>query len=336
MSTRSENLKNTDRELSVKATDCQTDLPANSDSVHSDICRNKQTGFVLCAVAIVSLMTLSMLGAAGYVLGDKDYSSVWQTNQAIPANIDKHIRQANGKAVAAINQRADELKAFLESRKKGCRAFAENTVSLYGKWRVVKPWIPLTDDHSHEAYIKELFAQHIFSGEELGQALKRAVDGAIKDLESIENDLAVALHEEMLGSSVEPNEIPIAKENFKKAINSMVSASQWDATKAAGGLAASEVASTVGMQVLLRMGVSAGILGTGAANSWWSFGGSMALGVLVDMAWTWIDDPVGDIESGMNSAIDTLAENAGSALRDELISIISERNEQWVFAASNF
>ena len=62
----------------------------------------------------------------------------------------------------------------------------------------------------------------------------------------------------------------------------------------------------------------------------------MALGVLVDMAWTWIDDPVGDIESGMNSAIDTLAENAGSALRDELISIISERNEQWVFAASNF
>ena len=181
-----------------------------------------------------------------------------------------------------------------------------------------------------------MFAQHIFTGEELGQALKRAIEGAIKDLESIENDLAVALHEEMLGSSVEPNELPIATENFKKAINSMIGASQWDATKAAGGLAASEVASTVGMQVLLRMGVSAGILGTGAANSWWSFGGSMALGLLVDMAWTWIDDPVGDIEAEMNSAIDTLAKNAGSAIRDELISMISERNEEWVLAAANF
>ena len=103
----------------------------------------------------------------------------------------------------------------------------------------------------------------------------------------------MALREEMLGRSIAPNEISIAKENFQKAINSMTSASQWDATKAAGSLAASEVASTIGMQVLLRMGVSAGILGAGAANSWWSFGGSLVLGVLVDMVWTWIDDPVG-------------------------------------------
>ena len=72
---------------------------------------------------------LAMLGAAGYVLGKK-YTSEWKRNKQLPENIEKHLRQANGKAVAAINQRADELSAFLVSRKKGSRAFAENTVSL--------------------------------------------------------------------------------------------------------------------------------------------------------------------------------------------------------------
>ena len=71
-----------------------------------------------------------MLGAAGYVLGGKNYTPEWKRNKQPPENIEKHLRQANGKAVAAINQRADELSAFLVSRKKGSRAFAENTVSL--------------------------------------------------------------------------------------------------------------------------------------------------------------------------------------------------------------
>ena len=104
----------------------------------------------------------------------------------------------------------------------------------------------------------------------------------MKDIEEAENELAVALRQEILGRSLAQDEIPVAAEEFKKAVTRLVTVSQWGATKSAGKLVVSEVEAGLATQVLIRIGVSASILTTGAANSWWSVGGTLVIGLLLD------------------------------------------------------
>ncbi len=241
----------------------------------------------------------------------------------------EHVSEAGRKAMASISARTSEVSAFIRSRQSGSKPFSKEIISWYGKWRVVKPYIPFTKDDGHKEYVEEKFAEHIFTIQELASVLKTAVEGSIKDLEAIENDLAVALRQEILGRSLAPDEIPIAANEFKEAVERMMKASQADAGKAVGGLVVSEVASFVARQILARLGVSTGILAAGAANSWWSLGVTAIIGILVDMVWEWWDDPAGKIEHAMVSSLDKLSSDASIAIKEEMEKIVSQRSEFW-------
>ena len=167
----------------------------------------------------------------------------------------------------------------------------------------------------------------------MASAIKRSVEGCIKDLEGIENELAVALREEVLGRSLAPNEMPIANAEFQKAIERIVSASQWDAAKTAGNLAVSEAVPTIALQVarqvFIRLGVFSGIFVAGAANAWWTLGASVVIGIIVDAIWNWIDDPEGDIEQEVINSLDKLSENGSHEIKIALSEIVEQRNNLW-------
>jgi hypothetical protein len=265
-------------------------------------------------------------------MGDKPYSLPWESKRPkaeIEAACRKHVNEADAKATQAVARRSAEFSDFIRSRKSGAQAFSKDIVSWYGKWRAVKPYLPFTKSEGHKEFVAEKFSEHIVTFEDLAAAVKRSIEGSVKDLESIENDLAVALRQEILGRSLSPDEVPIAAEEFRKAIERMVAASQWDAAKTAGSLVASEVAAQLATQVLIRLGVSAGILATGAANSWWSFGAALVIGVIVDVVWEWFDDPAGDIEREMAAALDKLSIDASTAINDEMNKVITQRAELW-------
>lgn len=99
--------------------------------------------------------------------------------------------------------------------------------------------------------------------------------------------------------------------------------------KTADSFIASEVATRVASAVLIRLGVSTGILATGAANSWWSFGGALVIGVVVDLTWDCMDNPEGNITREMNSALDRLASQGSSAITDEMTEVVSQRSGVW-------
>ena len=241
----------------------------------------------------------------------------------------QHVQEADRKAVEVIAKHSRDFAAFIESKKAGAKPFSKGIVSFYGKWRAVKPYLPFTQENGHKEYVEEKFAQHIFSKSDLAAAMRLAIEGSIKAIESIENELAVALRQEVLGRSLVPDEVPIAAEQFKKAIEQLVVASQRDAAKTAGSLIVSEVAAQVATQVMIRLGVSAGILTTGAANSWWSFGGALVIGVVVDLVWGWIDDPEGDIEREMIIALDRLSSQVSTAINEEMNKVVSQRSALW-------
>lgn len=245
----------------------------------------------------------------------------------------RHLREADRKASAVVDRRAADFSAFIESRKGGAKDFAEALVSIRGKWRVLKKYLPFTDKDGHKKYVEEMFNRHILTQKELEQAVQSAVEGAYRDLDGVENELAVALHEEVLGHSLAPHEIPIATEDFDQAIRRIVAASQHDVVKAGASLGVSEIVANVSAQFLVRLGVSAGILTAGAANSWWTLGVGVVIGIIVDALWTRIDDPQGDIARATVSELDEIAFKGSSAIREEMHAVAEQRHELWHQAA---
>ncbi|KAF0155436.1 MAG: hypothetical protein FD159_2170 [Syntrophaceae bacterium] len=256
-----------------------------------------------------------------------------RSRSEIEAACQKYVGEAERKATDAVSRRATEFASFIDSKKAGAKPFSKDIVSYHGKWRAVKSKLPFTDAEGHKKYVAEKFNEHLFSNEDLASTIKRSVEGCIKDIEGVENELAVALQQEILGRSLAPNEMPIANAEFQKAIEHIVSASQWDAAKTAGNFAVSEVATSVTLQVVrqvyIRLGVSAGIFATGAANAWWTLGASIVIGIIVDAIWDWIDDPAGDIEREVIGSLDELSKNGSEEIKKALSQIVEQRNNLW-------
>lgn len=305
----------------------------------------------LACVAAASFLAIWIFQS---MIGGKPYHAPWEpgrTRAEVEAVCRQHVDDAAAKASQAIERRSLEFSGFILSRKAGAAPFSKEIVSWYGKWRAVEPYIRFhtppspwgtgvyldptpfisgpPDNNGHKEFVAEKFNQHIFTADELAAALRRAVEEGLKDLEEIENELAVLLREEILGRSLAPDEAPIAADEFKRAVERIVVAGQWDAAKGAGNLAVAELAAVVAGQIFVRLGVSAGILAAGAANSWWTLGVSLVVGLIVDAIWNWVDDPAGDIEREVIAALDKLADDASTAIRDEMALVIAQRAGFW-------
>ena len=286
----------------------------------------------------IKFLTLILLAVVGLSFGtiwvfklvteDKPPSEVREPKRPqaeIEATCRQHVREAYQEASKAITRRAAEFADFITSHKSGVKPFSKALVSPSGKWRTIKPYLPLTDKDGHKEYVGEKFEQHIFTDQALAAAFKRAIEGGVKDIESIENALAVTLGREISGQPLSPDEVPIAAEAFKKAEESMVAASQRDVAQSAARLVVTEVATIV----LARLGVSAGALAVGAANSLWSLGTTLVIGVVVDQIWEWVDDPAEDIEREMIDTLDELSQKASTAIEEEMNKKILQRRELW-------
>jgi hypothetical protein len=281
---------------------------------------------VVVALAIGAVWSFdSVTSSAPYVFS----AAAPRSRAEILEACDAHVRAAEVEARAAVDRHAAEFGSFIEERKTGAGAFSREMVSWRSKWRVIKQYLPFTDADGHRKYVEAQFAKHIFSEAEIAGATQLAVAGSLKDLEAIENRLAVQLRAEIDGSSAGEIEVSAAEAEFAAAIDTVVSASQWDAAKSVGNLAVAEVAATIGTQVFVRLGVSAGILGTGAASSWWTLGGGLLLGLVVDAVWQWVDDPAGDIEREAVAALESLANDGSAALRSELGAVVTMRAGLW-------
>tara|TARA_Y100001934_G_C12256835_1_gene727977 strand:- start:226 stop:1062 length:837 start_codon:yes stop_codon:yes gene_type:complete len=249
--------------------------------------------------------------------------------------VEQHLLDAQTEANASVSHRISELKAYIDSRKRGAGPFAKDIVGWYGKWRAVKKWLPFTDSKGHERYVISKFNQHIFSNRVLIEQINKTTEACLKDLDEIENDLAVSLEEEILGRSLAPDEIPVATTKFKETIRKLAYESQIDAAKGIGKGIAAEVVTYVATQVLIELGVSAGILSAGAANSWWSLGGSLVVGGLIVWIWDWIDPPEAEIERKLVVELDELSAKVTNVMFREMNNIVTQRSEFWSEAAIN-
>ena len=257
-----------------------------------------------------------------------------QKSIKIRAARQQRVHEAYQRATKAIIRRTAEFSDFTHSRKSGANSFSEDLVSLYGKWRAISPYLPFTDREGHKKYVEGKFEQHIFTKQDLAVALKGTIERSVKDVESIENELAVTLERDIFGQSLSLDRAPIAAKEFKELVERMVVASQRDVAQYPADLVVTKVAERVVKKVLVRLGVSGAILTAGTVNSWWSFGATFLIGVVVDKVWEWVDDPAEGIEREVRSAIDSLSQDASKIIEEEMNRVLSQRREFWDKAAA--
>jgi hypothetical protein len=304
--------------------------------VVQEIAQMTRSKFLLLSFAVTVFVTALALAAYRFLVDGSVTASGTADKPGralVQAAINKRIEESSQKSLAAITNRSNEFRTFVQERKAGAKPFSEEVVSIYGKWRVLKSKLPLTDSEGHKKYIVDQFDKHIFTPQQLSDRVKTIIEDSIRDLDQEQNNLAVAIRKELLGRPLMPGEIPVAREELTNAIDRAVFTAQVDAAKGATGLVVAEVTASVASQVLTRLGVSAGILSAGAATSWWTLGAGLAIGFAVNELWDWIDDPAGDIKREIEGSLDNLAMKGSDAIREEMIKVVTSRRMLWQGAA---
>ncbi|HWG42865.1 MAG TPA: hypothetical protein VN688_08780 [Gemmataceae bacterium] len=215
------------------------------------------------------------------------HGRVWNKTQPLLEQADRQAAQALDKHLASIH-------AFLDERQAGSRAFAEQMLSLRGKWELVKAEIG--DNSDYAAFLQEAFDQHVFPMEDLEKAVDTAVRSYLAELESIDDDLLVRLRADLADDELPRLVIPALRSD--QALRShyhelsqrvahdlrtdltVVVARElflWQASNVA-----TDLTLKAGAAIAARLGVSSTILAAGAASTWRTLGVGLVVAIVLD------------------------------------------------------
>lgn len=276
---------------------------------------------VMCVVFFAAFMP----NGSYFWQAARDAVSPGRSRAEVAVALDARIREAEARALAAVDACSAQFAQFVDQRSAGAALFSRSLVSAYGHWRAVKAMLPLTNANGHRQYVAQQFGHHIFTPDELSAQTSKAIEDCLRDLAGIENDLAVALRREIDAESQAALDIVEGAAGVSHAMDTIVDAARRDGAKAAGQLVVAEVAAQVASQVVARLAA----MGYGALNGWYSLGVGFVVGLVVDVVWQWVDDPAADIERQTAAALRQLGADGSAALRAELTALVMERRAQW-------
>ena len=257
------------------------------------------------------------------------------------------IEIAQEEAIKAVETRVQEVRAFFDERQKRIPAYADRVLSLRSKWVLGKSKLPGTDKEAHTKFLKEEFARIVFSEAELSQAVMGATENFVRDIEAIENALLVKIRADLQDTPECAAVLPDLKTDalfqsrFAKTTISLSGTASADLKVNIGRLLGSEIAAViairVGTAVATRLGVSAAILGTGAAAGPETLGVTVIAGILVDQiaGWVigWFYDPESEISKTLSAELKNLAtlivvgDEKTRGLKAELTQLSEQRKE---------
>jgi hypothetical protein len=252
-------------------------------------------------------------------LGLPSRARLWDTT-VLP-----RLKATDEAAAAAAARQADAITAFFEERKRHTREFAEAVLSLRGKWNFAVAKLPWADHDRHRRFLRDKFEEILFSPDDLQRAIVSAVQGYLTCAEGLENELLVTLRQDLADSELPGGAplLPESQEAFRREYDHMGQAvlptlnRDLGATAGKGlaNLVAGELGAAIALRVTTacatRLGVSAGILGSGAYSATVTLGAGLVAGLVIDRA---LDaflrsrgyDPEGDIARSLDDTLDRL------------------------------
>lgn len=205
------------------------------------------------------------------------------------------LSEADTQSEAAIAPRLLTIQTMFDKGRAGAKPFAVEALSWSGKWALVQETFGIGDRDAHKRFLQQAFVRHVFSEQEVKDALESAVRGYLVDLESIEGKMLVQLRADLegIGGSAVPTGLrndPAFRREYEQLSKQVASTLKIDlgltVGREVGSLIASEVATTVAMQAAragaAEMGVEAGILSSGVASSIATLGVGLIVAIIID------------------------------------------------------
>jgi hypothetical protein len=295
---------------------------------------------LLPSLILIALATVYINGG-----GPEVPAAVW-------AKVQPHLDLLDRQASESRDRRLAALRAFFREREKGAGGFAEEALSWGGKWALIQQTMHIGQADAHHKQLSAAFGRHVFTGADLQAEMKRAVRGHLSDLEGAENDMLVLIRADLadgdLGRGRKPASLDsdIAfRDECRRLEAALLPTLSRELGVTAGREAASFVAMDVATQVILRvteavaaeLGISAGILGTGAASSVETLGVGLVVGVVVDallgrLMRAFGHDPEKEVTRQAVSLVERLADlmiDGDPGVRQTHDSLVKTANESW-------
>ncbi len=228
--------------------------------------------------------------------------------QAIAA---PHLQVASDRSQQIIDDQLAPIDRFFQSTKEGTAKFAELSLGWGSKWRLVADSIPYTQGNRHSEYLRSKFEEFVFTPEQFEKVIRQSVDGYLAELRSIESKMLVDLKADLddfpADSVLRRFDATQWQESFDDAIAKATTAASDQIGSDVATQLVSIITGEVLAQVAVRLGVSSGILTTGAASGWATFGVGVAIGLVIDqlvtIAWDHWADPKGKLTKQLNMKI---------------------------------
>jgi hypothetical protein len=275
-------------------------------------------------LAIGITITLTVLAIIRMASGGSAQPQADPVRQAAWDKIAPRLSEAEQASANASDKYAERVKAFFAERKLAARPFAEAVLSFSGKWQFVKSKLPFAEEKSHERFLQEAFERHLFKSEDVKDLIEHVITGYVSELQGIENELLVAIRADLRDGDAAPPDLRAALQSgdsFQRAYDQTVElilpviSQDMKVTvgREVASFVAADIAANVSLRILTavtaRLGVSAGILGTGAALGFETLGVGLAAAFVADMGLDWIIheagyDPEGDVAGKVCETLD--------------------------------
>ena len=287
-------------------------------------------------IAVTVTVVLAVL--LGVCLAQR-WRDSWRPTPSPEAAAKPHLDWAERESQRIISVHLHDLDTFFAEAKKNTPHLAARVLGYRSKWLLVKDRLPFTEGKEHEGFLRETFHACLFEPEQLEDRMRQVVMGYLQHVRSIEGQMLVNLRMDIADL---PSTQPLATVDAAQ-LEAHVNAAITNAMGATGtdlqaDLANQIVAVVVGealTSAAIRLGLSGGILGTGAASSWATVGISVVVCLIVDYivswVWDWWADPQGELAAQLNQKLDELQcailDGSGSqpGLRDRLAKLAQDR-----------
>ena len=234
--------------------------------------------------------------------------------QRLRERVESHLTTAEQQGASALDTQLGVLETFFAEARKRTPEFTEVVLGFDSKWHCLADLLPGSSGGSHVRYIEAQFHEHLFAPEALEQVIQQVVTAYLAELENIDHLLLVEITADLKDL---PRVLPVqtwdhaqleaACVQLRTSISQQVESDlRADASQTLVSLIVGEVLTAV----TARMGVSAGVLGTGAATSWTTLGTGFLVGLIVDeivaWIWDWWADPRGQLVQELNQRLTDL------------------------------
>ena len=216
-----------------------------------------------------------------------------------------HLDLAEKQIDDATRNHFDALNQLFDRSRSQSKAFAKSALGWGSKWRIIADATPFTRGDRHPQYLKEQFELQVLKGDDLTKAIEQAVTEFLAEIRSLESQMLVDLRVDVDDLSqqyaIGLMDADQLQSHFDAAIENAKQVSGIDLQSNISSQLVSIVVGEVLTQVAVRLGVSAGILGVGAASGWATLGIGVVVGLVIDQIvsaiWAQWSDPTQNLEA---------------------------------------